>query len=496
MTANRMREQETNQARAQDAQGAPPSASAMADRERDLLPIPDDAIILVPVRNIVLFPGVVVPLSLGRVRTIAAAQEAARTQRPLGVILQRDPADEDPAPEQLHAVGTVAGIMRYVTAPDGAHHIVVQGQQRFRTLEYLAGYPFLVARIERIEEPETMSPEVEARLLHLKERTLEALQYLPQAPRELANAIQAIPTPDGRRRPGRELHGPQGRGEAGDPRDHRRQGAARQGAAAAEPRDRGPAPDPRHQRADQGERRQPPARVHPARADEDDPEGARRGGRDRRRDRRARRGDHQGPDARGGRGAGAQGAQAARADARGRGRALHGAHLSRLADRAALVGAERGLRSTSPRRAACSTTSTTASPRSSGASSSTWRCASSTRRARARSCASSARPASARPRSARASRMPPGASSCARAWAACTTRPRSAATAAPISAPCRATSSSPSARPARATRCSCSTRWTSSAPASTATRRRRCSRFWIPSRTRPSATTTWACRST
>ena len=85
--------------------------------------------------------------------------------------------------------------MRYVTAPDGVHHIVTQGQQRFRTLEYLPGYPFLVARIERIEEPETTSPEVEARLVHLKERTLEALQYLPQAPRELATAIQAIPTP-------------------------------------------------------------------------------------------------------------------------------------------------------------------------------------------------------------------------------------------------------------------------------------------------------------
>ncbi|MGH6921213.1 MAG: LON peptidase substrate-binding domain-containing protein, partial [Geminicoccaceae bacterium] len=195
MTADQMREQETTQTRAEGAQaGASPDATA-ADRGQDLQPIPDDAIIVVPVRNVVLFPGVVVPLSLGRVRTIAAAQEAARAQRPLGIILQRNPADEDPAPEQLHAVGTVAGIMRYVTGPDGAHHIVAQGQQRFRTLEYLGGYPFLVARIERIEEPETTSPEIEARLVHLKERTIEALQYLPQAPRELAAAIQAIPTP-------------------------------------------------------------------------------------------------------------------------------------------------------------------------------------------------------------------------------------------------------------------------------------------------------------
>ena len=192
---DQMREHETNQARTEQAQATTSPEAAVADRGTDLPPIPDDAIVIVPVRNVVLFPGVVVPLSLGRVRTIAAAQEAARSQRPLGVIVQRNPADEDPAPEQLHDVGTIAGIMRYVTAPDGAHHIVIQGQQRFRTLEYLPGYPFLVARIERIEEPETTSPEVEARLVHLKERTLEALQYLPQAPRELAAAIQAIPTP-------------------------------------------------------------------------------------------------------------------------------------------------------------------------------------------------------------------------------------------------------------------------------------------------------------
>jgi ATP-dependent Lon protease len=187
MTMNQMRD--TNEVRAEAPQAAP------SDRATDLPPLPDDAIIVVPVRNVVLFPGVVAPLSLGRSRTIAAAQEAARAQRPLGIILQRDAQDEDPTPEQLHAVGTVAGIMRYVTAPDGAHHIVIQGQQRFRTLEYLPGYPFLVARVERIDEPETESPEIEARLFHLKERTLEALQFLPQAPRELAAAIQAIPTP-------------------------------------------------------------------------------------------------------------------------------------------------------------------------------------------------------------------------------------------------------------------------------------------------------------
>ena len=101
--------------------------------------LPDDVLGIVPVRNVVLFPGIVLPLSLGRPKSIAAAQEAARSQRPLGVLLQRVAEADDPAPEQLYEVGTLAGILRYVTAPDGNHHIVCQGQQRFRVLEFVPG---------------------------------------------------------------------------------------------------------------------------------------------------------------------------------------------------------------------------------------------------------------------------------------------------------------------------------------------------------------------
>ncbi|HEX5515305.1 MAG TPA: LON peptidase substrate-binding domain-containing protein, partial [Gammaproteobacteria bacterium] len=83
-----------------------------------VLEIPQDAMIILPVRNIVLFPGIVLPLTLGRGASIAAAQEAARSNRPLGVVLQRDPAVETPGPSDLHTIGTVASVMRYVTAPD------------------------------------------------------------------------------------------------------------------------------------------------------------------------------------------------------------------------------------------------------------------------------------------------------------------------------------------------------------------------------------------
>src|SRR5919106_4007838 len=174
------------------AKSAPAAEESARTTEASL---PDDIICIVPVRNVVLFPGIVMPLSLGRAKSIAAAQEAARGQRPIGVLLQRVAEADDPAPDQLYQVGCVAGILRYVTAPDGNHHIVCQGQQRFHVREFVPGYPFLAARIERIDEPEELTPEIEARFLHLKDRALEALQLLPQVPPELINAVQSASSP-------------------------------------------------------------------------------------------------------------------------------------------------------------------------------------------------------------------------------------------------------------------------------------------------------------
>ena len=111
--------------------------STPASSTRKSRPLPDDAMIIVPVRNMVLFPGAVVPLTIGRKRSIAAAQQAARGQHPIGVLLQRQGDIEDPGPNDLHWVGTTANVVRYITAPDGAHHLICQGEERFRVLEFL-----------------------------------------------------------------------------------------------------------------------------------------------------------------------------------------------------------------------------------------------------------------------------------------------------------------------------------------------------------------------
>ena len=157
--------------------------------------LPEDVLIIVPMRNMVLFPGVVVPITLGREQSIAAAQEAVRSERPIGLLLQRDESKETPGPDDLHAVGTVASTLRYVTAADGVHHLICRGQRRFRILDYVHGFPFLVARIDYIDEPTSVGKEVEARALLLRKKAMEAIELLPQTPAELALAIQQTPEP-------------------------------------------------------------------------------------------------------------------------------------------------------------------------------------------------------------------------------------------------------------------------------------------------------------
>ncbi|CAH1688225.1 Lon protease [Hyphomicrobiales bacterium] len=171
---------------AADAGGAPSADTAATQRPSEL---PQDALLIVPVRNFVLFPGVVMPIVVGRPTSVAAAQQAVREGRQIGVLMQRDP-EAEPSPLGLHRMGVIANILRFVTAPDGSHHLICQGDGRFYVEEFIKETPFLAARIRRIEEPEGNSSDIEARFLHLQGQATEALQLLPQAPQELLAAVQ------------------------------------------------------------------------------------------------------------------------------------------------------------------------------------------------------------------------------------------------------------------------------------------------------------------
>src|SRR5215470_7790306 len=175
----------------QSAPGAPPPG-AIETALAGIQALPEDTLILIPTRNLVLFPGTVLPITLGRQRTIAAAQAAIRLSRPVGLLLQRDPATDDPIPVDLHRMGTEATLLRYVTSPDGTHHAICQGERRFRVIDFVEGYPFLAARVERIPEVESDSKDIAARLINLRNQAVEVLQLLPQVPAELVNAVQSV----------------------------------------------------------------------------------------------------------------------------------------------------------------------------------------------------------------------------------------------------------------------------------------------------------------
>lgn len=155
------------------------------DKEASQSPIAEDVLIILPVKDFVLFPGVVLPITVSGDKALAAAQEAVRTQRRVGLLLQ---AEND----EMHRVGTAASIVRFITTADGTHHLIAQGEERFTVLDYVSREPFLVARIESHKEAALFDRDIEARGVTLRERAAEALTLLPQAPAELTNAIRAI----------------------------------------------------------------------------------------------------------------------------------------------------------------------------------------------------------------------------------------------------------------------------------------------------------------
>ena len=155
-----------------------------------------------------LFPGVVLPITVGRPRSIAAAQQAVREQRQVGILMQRD-ASRSPTRSRSTCIASARSPTSCATSRRRTARTTssCQGEQRFQVVEFLDGWPFLVARVLRIPEPDTRTPEIEARFLNLQRQAVEALELLPQAPPELLAAVQSVRLAGRARRSRRRLHG-------------------------------------------------------------------------------------------------------------------------------------------------------------------------------------------------------------------------------------------------------------------------------------------------
>ena len=157
--------------------------------------VPPGALMILPLRQTVLFPSTVMPLVVGRAPSLQVVEEAVRQQIQIGFIAQRDPSIEVPRPEHLYSVGTAADVLRMYSLPDGQRQIIIQGRQRFEIAEIIGSDPFLIARVTRVEENTPQSKEFQARIINLRQEASKALALLPEPMIELKATIERIDDP-------------------------------------------------------------------------------------------------------------------------------------------------------------------------------------------------------------------------------------------------------------------------------------------------------------
>ena len=171
------------------------TSSTTQEPAQALSSLPEGVIALVPMRNVVLFPHVLIPVTMGRPKSVAAVNQALAAKTVFGIVLQKDPKEDDPGLPGLCSVGTLASIVQHQATEDGQIHAVCQGLQRMRIIELVEGHPFLAARIEHLEEPAAVSTQAQALALQLRERGIELLSMLPGVPAEMAHVLQATRSP-------------------------------------------------------------------------------------------------------------------------------------------------------------------------------------------------------------------------------------------------------------------------------------------------------------
>lgn len=170
-----------------------PLLSSEDEEEMNAESVPESLPIL-PLRNMVLFPGVVIPITAGRDKSIKLLREANSAKNVIGVVAQKDEEVEDPSHKDLHDVGVVARILKVFKMPDGNTTVIIQGKKRFQLGEVVSEEPYLRANAIDIPEqrPETDNAEFNAIIEKIKDLSLEIIKHSPNIPTEASFAIKNI----------------------------------------------------------------------------------------------------------------------------------------------------------------------------------------------------------------------------------------------------------------------------------------------------------------
>lgn len=149
---------------------------------------------ILPLRNTVLFPGVVIPITVGRQKSLKLIQDVFRGDKLLGTVTQKDGGIDDPEQADLYQVGTVAQILKILEMPDGSTSVIIQGKRRFEVMEYLEEFPYFRAQVSLLDEilPKENNAEFNAVVGSLKDLSIKVAQYSSNVPPEATFAVKNI----------------------------------------------------------------------------------------------------------------------------------------------------------------------------------------------------------------------------------------------------------------------------------------------------------------
>ena len=152
---------------------------------------------ILPLRNTVLFPGVIIPITIGRDRSIKLIKDTYKGNRVIGVLAQKDPNIETPEEKDLNSIGTVAHVLKMLRMPDGNITAIIQGRKRFEIEDFVQTEPYFKANVNRLNEkrPEKNDKEFGALVDSVKDLALQIIEESPNIPSEATMAIKNIESP-------------------------------------------------------------------------------------------------------------------------------------------------------------------------------------------------------------------------------------------------------------------------------------------------------------
>ncbi len=169
----------------------------MADQKLALSRVEELSIL--PLRNTVLFPQVVVPLAVGRPKSVKLIEDAVQTEKPIAILTQKNPETDDPTLEDMYEVGTVARILKVVKIASDNYSVIIQGQSRISLRELKQEEPFFIGEFDVIDEEliegSEEQVEIEALFMNLKSTAKQVVKFIPEMPKEASQMVDGVTDP-------------------------------------------------------------------------------------------------------------------------------------------------------------------------------------------------------------------------------------------------------------------------------------------------------------